>query len=191
MVKRMLELVRRHPRYGYRRMTALLRGEGFAVNRKRVYRLWRKEGLKVPQKQRKKRRLGSSAQGLVRRRAEHPDHVWCYDFVHDQTADPGAPGLKFLAIEDEFTRESLAIEVARSLTSRDVIRTRERLFAIRGAPRGLRSDNPGAPGEFIAQAVRNGLEVGGVKPLYIEPGAPWQNPGAPGRAFTASCATSS
>jgi transposase InsO family protein len=169
-MKRMLELVRRHPRYGYRRMTAVLRNEGWAVNRKRVYRLWRKEGLKVPQKQRKKRRLGRSAQGIVRRRAEHPDHVWCYDFVHDQTAD-GRP-LKFLAIEDEFTRECLAIDVARSLTSRDVIRTLERLFAARGAPRGLRSDN--GP-EFIAQAIRGRLALTGVETLYIEPGAPWQN----------------
>jgi len=170
LVKRMLGLVRRHPRYGYRRVTALLRGEGWTVNRKRVYRLWRKEGLKVPQKQRKKRRLGSSANGLLRRRAEHQDHVWCYDFVHDQTADGRT--LKFLAIEDEFTRECLAIEVARSLTSQDVIRTLQRLFSQRGIPQGLRSDN--GP-EFIAQAIRTRLATSGVETLYIEPGAPWEN----------------
>lgn len=166
----MLELVRRHPRYGYRRVTALLRSEGWLVNRKRVYRLWRKEGLKVPQKQRKRRRIGHSGNGIVRRRAEHADHVWCYDFVHDQTADGRT--LKFLAIEDEFTRECLAIEVARSLTSRDVIRTLQRLFVQRGVPRGIRSDN--GP-EFIAQAIRTWLASSGVETLYIEPGAPWEN----------------
>lgn len=166
----MLELVRRHPRYGYRRVTVLLRNEGWFVNRKRVYRLWRQEGLKVPQKQRKKRRLGSSANGLVRRRAAHADDVWCYDFVHDQTADGRT--LKFLAIEDEFTRECLVIEVARRLTSRDVIRTLQRLFVQRGTPRGLRSDN--GP-EFIAQAIRSWLAASGVETLYIEPGAPWEN----------------
>jgi transposase InsO family protein len=170
LVRRMLELVRQHPRYGYRRIAALLREEGPAVNRKRVYRLWRQEGLKVPRKQRKKRRLGSSANGIVRRRAEHADQVWCYDFVKDQTVD-GRP-LKFLPIEDEFTRECLAIEVARSITAADVIRTLMRLFATRGVPRGLRSDN--GP-EFIAQAIRNWLKASGVETLYIEPGAPWEN----------------
>jgi transposase InsO family protein len=170
LVRRMLELVRQHPRYGYRRIAALLREEGPAVNRKRVYRLWRQEGLKVPRKQRKKRRLGSSANGIVRRRAEHADQVWCYDFVKDQTVD-GRP-LKFLPIEDEFTRECLAIEVARSITAADVTRTRMRLFATRGVPRGLRSDN--GP-EFIAQAIRNWLKASGVETLYIEPGAPWEN----------------
>jgi transposase InsO family protein len=166
----MLELIRQHPRYGYRRIAALLREEGWVVNRKRVYRLWRQEGLKVPRKQRKRRRLGSSANGLVRRRAEHADHVWCYDFVKDQTAD-GRP-LKFLPIEDEFTRECLAIDVARSITAVDVIRTLSRLFATRGAPRGLRSDNGS---EFIAQAIRRWLKASGVETLYIEPGAPWEN----------------
>ncbi len=170
LVKRMLELVRRHPRYGYRRIAALLRQEGWNVNRKRVYRLWRQEGLKVPHKQHKRRRLGTSANGIVRRRAEHPDHVWCYDFVKDQTAD-GRP-LKFLAVEDEFTRECLAIEAARSITAADVMRTLARLFAQRAAPRCLRSDN--GP-EFIAQAIQNGLKLSGVKTLYIEPGAPWEN----------------
>lgn len=166
----MLALVRRHPRYGYRRIWALLRAEGWRVNRKRVYRLWRQEGLKVPKKQRKKRRVGHAGQGVARRRAEHPDHVWCYDFVHDQTAD-GRP-LKFLTIEDEFTRECLAIEVDRSLTSRDVIATLGRLFAQRGRPRGLRSDN--GP-EFVADAIRAWLQTGAVETLYIEPGAPWEN----------------
>jgi len=170
LVQRMLELVRRHPRYGYRRVWALLRNEGFRVNVKRVHRLWRKEGLKVPRKVRKKRRLGCSANGCVRYRAEHIDHVWCYDFVSDQTVDGRT--LKFLTIEDEYTREALAIEVERSITSREVIETLRYLFEVRGTPKHIRSDN--GP-EFIAQALRNWLEVSGVGTLYIEPGAPWEN----------------
>ena len=170
LVQRMRELVRRHPGYGYRRVWALLRGEGFRVNRKRVYRLWRREGFKVPRKQREKRRLGCSANGCVRRRAEHVDHVWCYDFVSDQTVDGRT--LKFLTIEDEYTRECLAIGVARSITSQDVIQTLRYLFEVRGAPEHIRSDN--GP-EFIAKALRDWLDMSGVAPLYIEPGAPWEN----------------
>ena len=104
MVQRMHALVRAHPRYGYRRMWAMLREDGWRVNRKKVYRLWRHEGFKVPRKQRKRRRLGNSDNGVVRHRAEHINHVWCYDFVKDQTVD-GRP-LKFLPIEDE-TRGSV------------------------------------------------------------------------------------
>lgn len=170
LVKRMHEHVRRHPRYGYRRVWALLRRDGFRVNRKRVWRLWRKEGFKVPRKVRKKRRLGSSAGGVVRHRATHPDHVWCYDFVSDQTIDGRT--LKMLTLEDEFTRECLAIEVGRSFTSREVIDTLRYLFEVRGAPEHLRSDN--GP-EFIARALREWLESAGSKTLYIEPGAPWEN----------------
>jgi transposase InsO family protein len=170
VVQRMLELVRRHPRYGYRRITALLRQAGWLVNRKRIHRLWRRGGLKVPQKQRKKRRLGHSANGVLRRRTEHPNHVWCYDFLKDQTTD-GRP-LKLLPIEDEYTRECLALDVARSITAQDVIRTLARLFAERGAPRFIRSDN--GP-EFIAQAIRDWRPHAGVQTLYIAPGAAWEN----------------
>ena len=170
LVQRMREVVRGHPRYGYRRVWALLRSEGFRVNVKRVYRLWRREGLKVPQKQRKKRRLGGSAHGCIRHRAEHIDHVWAYDFVSDQTTDGRT--LKFLTLEDEYTREVLAIEVERSITSTDLIETLRCLFEVRGAPKSLRSDN--GP-EFIAQALRDWLAVSGVGTLYIEPGAPWEN----------------
>ena len=162
--------MRSHPRYGYRRIGALLRGEGFRVNRKRVHRLWRKEGLKVPKKQRKKRRLGSSEHGCVRHRAEHVNHVWCYDFVSDQTTDGRT--LKFLTLEDEYTRECLALEVERSLTSREVIETLRYVFEVRGTPKFIRSDN--GP-EFIAQALRTWLAESGVETLYIEPGAPWEN----------------
>ena len=170
LVQQMHERVRTHPRYGYRRIWAMLREEGWRVNRKKVYRLWRREGFKVPRKQRKRRRLGCSDNGVIRRRAEHINHVWCYDFVKDQTRD-GRP-LKFLPIEDEYTRECLAIEVARSITAKDVIQTLAYLFEVRGAPKYIRSDN--GP-EFIAQAIRQYLASAGVDTLYIAPGSPWEN----------------
>jgi len=170
LVHRMHALVRRHPRYGYRRICALLRGEGWRVNRKRVYRLWRKEGLKVPQKQRKRRRLGNSSNGCVRHRAAHIDHVWSYDFVMDQTVD--SRPVKLLPIVDEYTRECLSLDVARSIKAADVIETLRHLFAVRGKPRFIRSDN--GP-EFIAHAVRDWLAASGIETLYIEPGSPWEN----------------
>ena len=170
LVQRMLTLIRRHPRYGYRWIWALLRRDGFRVNVKRAYRLWRKEGLEVPRKQRKTRRLGHSGHGCVRHSAERINHVWCYDFVSDQTEDGRA--VKFLTVEDEYTRECLAIEVERSITSREVIETLRYLFEIRGAPDHIRSDN--GP-EFIAKALRAWLSESGVKTLHIEPGSPWQN----------------
>jgi len=170
LVGRMLELVGQHPRYGYRRVWALLRGEGWAVNRKKVYRLWRKEGLKVPVKQHKKRRLGVSANGIMRRRAQGINDVWCWDFIHDRDERGGS--LKWLSIVDEYTRECLALEVGRSLTSTHVIDVLVELFRIRGLPRHVRSDN--GP-EFIAGALRRWLEKAQVGPLYIAPGSPWEN----------------
>ena len=170
LVKRMHELVRRWPRFGYRRIQALLWREGFKVNRKRVYRLWRREGFKVPQKQRKKRRLGVSENGIVRRRAAGSNDVWCWDFVHDRD-EKGRP-LRWLSIEDEFTREGLALEVERSFKASGVIDVLAELLLIRGVPRYVRSDN--GP-EFIAQVLRQFLGRAGVNTLYIEPGAPWQN----------------
>jgi putative transposase len=170
LVRRMHELARKHPRYGYRRVAALLRREGWRVNTKRVHRLWRREGLKVPQKQRKRRRLGTSANGCARRRAGRPDEVWSYDFVLDQTAD--GRRLKVLPVVDEYTRECLALVVARRLTARDVVAVLARLFRERGVPGHLRSDN--GP-EFIAAAVKGWLAVSGVGTLYIEPGSPWEN----------------
>jgi transposase InsO family protein len=170
LVARLLELVREHPRYGYRFMTALLRREGWEVNRKRVYRLWQQEGLQVRRKQRKKRRFGTSEGGCGRRAAEHKDHVWAWDFVFDRTAH-GRP-IKWLSIVDEFTRECVALEVDRRMTSDDVLDVLVDLFAIRGVPKHIRSDN--GP-EFIARAIRQFLERAGVEALYIEPGSPWQN----------------
>lgn len=170
LVARMLELVRRHPRYGYRRIWALLRREGWRVNRKRVHRLWRKQGLKVPGEQRKKRRLGSSANGCVRRPAEHKDHVWAWDFLHDRTTDGRA--LKWLTLVDEYTRECLALEVRRGMTARAVSEVLAGVVRERGAPAHIRSDN--GP-EFIAKVIRGWMSKAGLEALYIEPGAPWEN----------------
>jgi len=170
LVARMKELSARHPRYGYRRIWALLRSEGFRVNRKRVHRLWRREGLKVPQKQRKRRRPGGSGNACFRRKAESMNAVWSYDFVMDQTSD--GKRLKMLPVVDEFTRECLAIEVERSMTATDVVATLKYLFEVRGVPQFIRSDN--GP-EFIAGAVKQWLRESGAGTLYIEPGSPWEN----------------
>jgi putative transposase len=166
----MRKLSQKRPRYGYRRITILLRDEGWRVNRKRVRRLWLREGLKVPQKQRKKRRLGHSGNSSRRRRARRINQVWSYDFLHDQAAD-GKP-LRLLPVVDEYTRECLAIEVQRSFKAEDVVTTLKYLFELRGAPKYIRSDN--GP-EFIARAVRDWLASAEVKTLYIEPGSPWEN----------------
>jgi len=170
LVKRMHELVRHHPRFGYRRIWALLRNEGFEVNRKRVHRLWRHEGFKVPQNQRKKRRLGCSDNGIERHRSEHKDHVWAWDFIHDR--DQHSRPLKWLSLVDEYTRDCVALEVERSMTAPHVIDALSQVFLIRGAPRFIRSDN--GP-EFIARAMQRYLEVADVGTLYIEPGSPWEN----------------
>jgi putative transposase len=170
LVARMLERVRQHPRYGYRRIWALLRREGWRVNRKRVYRLWRQQGLRVPRKQRKKRRLGSSANSCVRRPAEYKGHVWAWDFLHDRTSD-GRP-LKWFTLVDEYTRECLALEVERGMTARAVTAVLAGVVRERGAPAHIRSDN--GP-EFIAQAIREWMGSAGLETLYIKPGAPWEN----------------
>src|SRR5690606_894469 len=127
------------PRYGYRRITTLLRREGWAVNRKRVHRLWRREGLEVPQVRRKRRRLGHSEDGCVLRCSGRPDHVWSYDFLYDQTA--AGRQLKILPVVDEFTRECLAIEVERGMDAEAVVSTLEYLLEVRGEPEHIRSDN--------------------------------------------------
>jgi putative transposase len=170
LLLRIRALARENPRFGYRRIRALLKREGWSVNLKCVHRLWRREGLKVPQIQRKRRRLGQSENGCIRLKAERPGHVWSYDFIHDQTAD--GRGLKVLPVVDEFTRECLTIEVERSLTAEDVVSTLEYLFEVRGVPEHIRSDN--GP-EFIAEAVKGRLARRGAGPLYIEPGGPWEN----------------
>jgi transposase InsO family protein len=169
-VQRILELVRQRPRFGYRRIAALLRAEGFRASESRILRLWRREGLKVPQKKRKRRRLGKSENACHRRQAKCKDHVWAWDFVFDKTTS-GSP-VKWLNIVDEFTRECLASKPARSITSEDVIDTLSELFAMRGVPEHIRSDN--GP-EFIAQAIRRWLGQLEIEALYIAPGSPWEN----------------
>jgi transposase InsO family protein len=167
----MVALSEKNPRYGYRRVWALLKREGWPVNRKRVHRLWREEGLRVPEKQRKRRRPpGHSENGCARKRAEYKDHVWSYDFVMDQTED--GRRLKMMPLVDEYTRECLNLEAERSITAEGVVATLARLFRDRGEPSFIRSDN--GP-EFIAGAVKHWLEASGVKTLYIEPGSPWEN----------------
>jgi transposase InsO family protein len=170
LVTRLHALAVKHPRYGYRMITAKLRQEGWSVNVKRIYRLWRREGLKVPKKVRKKRRLGHSGNSCMRRKAEHKDHVWTWDFIHDRTAS-GRP-LKWFAVTDEYTRECLALEVDRSITAERVLDVLTNLFLTRGVPRHIRSDN--GP-EFIAAVIRRHGSRAGLEMLYIEPGAPWEN----------------
>jgi putative transposase len=165
-----IALATRYGRYGYRRITALLRHAGWQVNRKRVERIWRREGLKVPHKQPRKGRLWLNDGSCVRLRPERPNHVWSYDFVEDRTHK----GRKYrmLNIVDEFTRECLAIRVKRRLNSIDVIDLLSDLFVLRGVPGHIRSDN--GP-EFVAAAVRAWVAAVGAKTAYIEPGSPWEN----------------
>lgn len=159
------------PRWGYRRAHHHLRELGWEINRKRVQRLWREEGLRVPQRKRKRRRLGESTVPAQRLRAERPNHVWAFDFQFDQTADGRA--LKLLNIVDEFTRESLVMLVCRSIDADTVVETLERLSAERGAPELLRCDN--GP-EMTAHALRDWCVPSKTGTVFIEPGSPWQNP---------------
>jgi transposase InsO family protein len=165
-----IELAKRYGRYGYRRITALLRDAGWVVNRKRVERIWRCEGLKVPQRQPKRGRLWLADGSCVRLRPERANHVWAYDFVEDRTRE----GRKFrmLCVVDEFTREALAIRVARKLTSTEVIDTLADLFIARGAPAHIRSDQ--GP-EFVAEAVKGWIAGVGSQTAYIEKASPWEN----------------
>ena len=166
----MIELTRQYGRYGYRRIAALLRDAGWQINDKRVERLWRREGLKVPYKQPKRRRLWLNDGSCVRLRALHANHVWSYDFVHHRTDDSRV--FRTLNLIDEFTRECLAIRVKRKLNSLDVIDVLTDQFILRGVPMFIRSDN--GP-EFIAEAVRKWIDAVGAKTAYITPGSPWEN----------------
>ncbi len=165
-----IALASQYGRYGYRRIAALLRDAGWAVNVKRVERIWRREGLKVPHKQPKKGRLWLNDGSCIRLRPERPNHVWSYDFVESRTHD----GRKFrmLNVIDEFTRECLAIRIDRRLNSTAVIDVLTDLFILRGVPGHVRSDN--GP-EFIAKAVRDWIDAVGANTAFIEPGSPWEN----------------
>jgi putative transposase len=165
-----VELARQYGRYGYRKIAALLRQAGWSVSDTRVERIWRREGLKVPQKQPKRGRLWLTDGSCIRLRAEYPNHVWSYDFVEDRTHN----GRKYrmLNIVDEFTHECLAIRINRKLKSIDVIDVLSDLFILRGVPGYIRSDN--GP-EFIAKALQDWIAAVGAETAYIAPGSPWEN----------------
>ena len=165
-----IALALQYGRYGYRRIPAMLRRDGWTVNVKRVERIWRREGLKVPARQPKRSRLWLNDGSCVRLQPERPDHVWSYDFVEHRTHN----GRKYrmLNVIDEFTRECLAIRVSRKLKALDVIDVLSDLFSLRGVPGRIRSDN--GP-EFIAKAVRDWIAAVGSQTAYIEPGSPWEN----------------
>ena len=165
-----VSLASEYGRYGYRRITALLRGDGWRVNHKRVERIWRQEGLKVPARQPKRGRLWLNDGSCIRLRPEHGNYVWAYNFIFDRTRE-GRP-LKLLTGVNEFTRECLAIEVARKQSSRDVLRMLAGLMLRHGIPKHIRSDNGS---EFVAKAVREWLSRLEVGTLFIEPGSPWEN----------------
>jgi putative transposase len=170
LVERVIALAGQYGRYDYRRITAMLRLEGWRVNHKRVERIWRQEGLKVPSKQPKRGRLWLTDGSCIRLRPTKRNHVWSYDMAMIRTTDGRA--LRILVIIDEFTRECLSMYVARRIRHHDVLDQLYELFLNRGIPEHIRSDN--AP-EFTAKAVRKWLTNLGVKALYIEPGSPWEN----------------
>jgi putative transposase len=167
---RLRKISEERPRWGYRRAHHRLREEGWEVNRKRVQRLWREEGLRVPQRKRKRRRLGESTVPAARLRAEHPGQVWALDFQFDQTSDGRT--LKLLNVVDEFTREALCMLVERRIDADRTVAVLERLAAERGAPEQLRMDN--GP-ELTAHALGDWCRHQTTGTAFIEPGAPWQN----------------
>lgn len=168
LVRRLIELSERYPRFGYRKIHWKLRDEDWDVSRERVRLIRRREGLRVSGKKPRKRRRGTSTTDISR--AEFPNHVWSYDFVSDQTTD--GKTLKCLTVVDEFTREGMAIRCGRSMTSGDVIRALETLFPMYGTPVCIRSDN--GP-ELVAKHLQKWLKDQMVKTRYIDPGSPWQN----------------
>jgi putative transposase len=170
LTKDIIALATRYGRYGYRRITAMLNREGWHVNHKRVERIWRREGLKVPKRQPKRGRLWLNDGSCVRLRPQHKDHVWSYDFVMSRTSD--GRSFRILTLIDEYTRECLTLLVSRHITSQDIIDQLFQLFVLRGIPEHIRSDN--GP-EFTARAIRKWLANIGVKTLFIDPGSPWEN----------------
>jgi len=168
LITEIRKLAIHHSRYGYRRITVLLKREGFKVNRKRVHRIWKSEGLSLPQRRPKRSKRGVTG-GIVNK-AEYPNHVWSYDFVEDRTERGGK--LRILAVIDEYTRECLALRVEPSIPASVVIEVLEWLFLTRGVPKYLRSDN--GP-EFVSKAVCQWLKEAGCSTLFIEPGCPWEN----------------
>jgi transposase InsO family protein len=170
LTRAIVELAGEYGRYGYHRITALLRHQGWHVNHKRVERIWRREGLKVPQKQPKRGRLWLNDGSCVRHRPQHRHHVWSYDFVMDRTHDGRA--FRMLTVIDEYSRQCLAIRTERRQNQETALETLADLFLLHGPPDYIRSDN-GA--EFTATAVREWLDRLDVQTLFIEPGSPWEN----------------
>ena len=168
---RLREPATTRPRYGYRRLHALLTREGYQLNHKRVQRLCRDEGLRVRVKKRKRARIGTSTTPGDRLRAQRPNHVWALDFEFDQTTD--CRTLKYLNITDEFTKKVLAIEVERSMTGDDLVRVLERLIAIYGSPTYIRMDNGT---EMTCNSVADWCRFSPTGIIFIDPGSPWQNP---------------
>ena len=165
-----IRLATQYGRYGYKKVTALLRIEGWPVNHKRIERIWTLEGLRVPERQKKRGRLYLNDGSCIRLRPCWPNHVWSYDFVFERLMD--GTKIRFLTVIDEYTRESLALRVGYNLKSDDVMDVLTDLFIARGIPDHIRSDN-GA--EFTAHVIRAWLKSLGVKTLYINPGSPWEN----------------
>jgi len=168
LVKKIHELAVRHGRYGYRRVTVLLKREGWKVNRKRVHRIWKAEGLSLPLKRPRRRRIGQA--GEIVNKAEYPNHVWSYDFLEDRTERGGK--LRILVIIDEFTRECLDIRIRTSIPASVVVEVLKWLFLVRGTPEYIRSDN--GP-EFVAKAVCQWLKESCCRTLFINLGSPWEN----------------
>ena len=168
--RRVIELAGEYGRYGYRRITALMHKEGYKINTKRVYRIWRQEGLKVPQKQPKRGRLWLADGSCIRHRPQFKNHVWSYDFVMDRTED--GRSFRILNVIDEYSRESVGCLIQRKINSFDVLEYLAKLFMINGQPKFIRSDN--GP-EFIAEKLRDWLSSLEVKTLFIHPGSPWEN----------------
>ena len=168
LVSKIHELAVGHGRYGYRRVTVLLRREGWKVNRKRVHRIWKAEGLSLPLRRPRRRRVGPV--GEIVNKAEYPNHVWSYDFLEDRTERGGK--LRTLAIIDEYTRECLSTRIAPSIPASTVLEVLEWLFLVRGIPKYVRSDN--GP-EFIAKAVCQWLKESGCQTIFINPGSPWES----------------
>jgi len=165
-----VSLALKYGRYGYRRITKLLQNEGWRVNHKRVERIWREEGLKVPQRQQKRGRLYFNNSSCIRLRPLHKNHVWSYDFVQDRLLN--GKGLKILTVIDEFSRKCLRLEVRHSFKSNDLLKVLSELFILEGVPEFIRSDNGS---EFVAKAVQKFLSDVNVQAAYITPASPWEN----------------
>jgi len=170
LINDMLKLSLKHPRYGYRRITTLLREDNWLINFKRVYRLWCQEGLKVHRKKYKRLYTGTSDNSCDKKKPQYYNHIWSYDFMTERMEN--GRRARLLTVVDEYTRECLAIDVARSFRGQDVVELLRYLFAVRGCPAYIRSDN--GP-EFVSKVVKKWLENLGVETLYIAPGSPWEN----------------